>query len=91
MILRADRFSRGGDQAPMQEAGYPAVRLTEADENYTRQHQDVRVEGGVSYGDVLERRRLHLSRERSPASTSSPSPPWHQPRRRRPTSRSPAP
>jgi acetylornithine deacetylase/succinyl-diaminopimelate desuccinylase-like protein len=53
MILRADRFSRGGDQLPMQEAGYPAVRLTEADENYTRQHQDVRVEGGVNYGDVL--------------------------------------
>ena len=53
MILRADRFSRGGDQAPMQEAGYPAVRLTEADENYTRQHQDVRIEGGVSYGDVI--------------------------------------
>ena len=53
MILRADRFSRGGDQLPMQEAGYPAVRLTEADENYTRQHQDVRTEGGVSYGDVI--------------------------------------
>ncbi len=53
MILRADRFSRGGDQLPMQEAGYPAIRLTEADENYTRQHQDARVEGGVNYGDVL--------------------------------------
>ena len=37
----------------MQEAGYPAVRLTEADENYTRQHQDVRTESGVAYGDVL--------------------------------------
>ncbi len=53
-ILRADRFGRGGDQGPMQEAGYPAVRVTEADENYTRQHQDVRVEGGVRYGDVVE-------------------------------------
>ena len=53
-ILRADRFGRGGDQAPMQEAGYPAVRVTEADENYTRQHQDIRTDGGVSYGDVLE-------------------------------------
>jgi hypothetical protein len=52
-IMRADRFSRGGDQAPMQEAGYPAVRITEADENYTRQHQDVRDEGGVHYGDVI--------------------------------------
>jgi hypothetical protein len=53
MILRADRFGRGGDQLPMQAAGYPAVRLTEADENYTRQHQDVRVENGVAYGDVI--------------------------------------
>ncbi len=52
-ILRADRFGRGGDQGPMQDAGYPAVRVTEADENYTRQHQDVRLEGGVAYGDVI--------------------------------------
>jgi len=54
MILRSDRFGRGGDQLPMQEAGFPAVRLTEADENYTRQHQDVLTEGGVAYGDVIE-------------------------------------
>jgi acetylornithine deacetylase/succinyl-diaminopimelate desuccinylase-like protein len=53
-IMRPDRFSRGGDQGPMQEAGYPAVRVTEADENYTRQHQDVRTEGGVHYGDVID-------------------------------------
>jgi hypothetical protein len=53
-ILRADRFGRGGDQAPMQEAGYPAVRVTEADENYTRQHQDLRIEDGLRYGDVLD-------------------------------------
>jgi Zn-dependent M28 family amino/carboxypeptidase len=54
MIYRADRFSRGGDQAPMQEAGYPAVRVTEATENYNRQHQDLRTENGIAYGDVLE-------------------------------------
>ncbi len=53
MILRHDRFGRGGDQLPMQQAGYPAVRITEADENYTRQHQDVRTENGVAYGDVI--------------------------------------
>ncbi len=53
LIYRADRFGRGGDQLPMQEAGYPAVRVTEADENYTRQHQDIRNEGGVAYGDVV--------------------------------------
>ncbi|MDE2356206.1 MAG: M28 family metallopeptidase [Alphaproteobacteria bacterium] len=51
-IFRADRFGRGGDQAPMQAAGFPAVRVTEADENYTRQHQDVRTENGIAYGDV---------------------------------------
>ncbi|HLZ83201.1 MAG TPA: M20/M25/M40 family metallo-hydrolase [Caulobacteraceae bacterium] len=53
MILRQDRFGRGGDQLPMQQAGYPAVRITEADENYTRQHQDVRTENGIAYGDVI--------------------------------------
>lgn len=54
MIYRADRFSRGGDQRPMQEAGYPAVRVTEATENYNRQHQDLRTENGIRYGDVLD-------------------------------------
>jgi hypothetical protein len=52
-IWRADRFHRGGDQGPMQAAGYPAVRVTEADENYTRQHQDLRTENGIAYGDVI--------------------------------------
>lgn len=52
MIYRTDRFGRGGDQVPVLEAGYPAVRVTEAAENYDRQHQDVRSEGGVAYGDV---------------------------------------
>jgi len=53
MIYRTDRFSRGGDQVPMLEAGFPAVRVTEAAENYDRQHQDVRTENGVAYGDVI--------------------------------------
>ena len=53
MVYRTDRFSRGGDQVRMLEAGYPAVRVTEAVENYTRQHQDLRTEGGVAYGDVI--------------------------------------
>jgi Zn-dependent M28 family amino/carboxypeptidase len=53
MIARSDRFSRGGDQLPMQDAGFTAVRVTEADENYDRQHQDVRVDKGRAYGDVL--------------------------------------
>ncbi|MEO8115000.1 MAG: M20/M25/M40 family metallo-hydrolase, partial [Phenylobacterium sp.] len=54
MVYRTDRFGRGGDQVRMLEAGYPAVRVTEAVENYNRQHQDLRTEGGVRYGDVVD-------------------------------------
>jgi len=54
MVYRTDRYSRGGDQVPMLAAGYPAVRFTEAIENYTREHEDVRTENGVRYGDVLD-------------------------------------
>ena len=54
MIYRTDRFARGGDQVEMLKAGFPAVRVTEANENYTRQHQDLRTEGGVRHGDVIE-------------------------------------
>ncbi len=53
-VRRSDRFGRGGDQMPFMEAGYPAVRITEATENYDRQHQDVRVENGRKYGDVID-------------------------------------
>jgi len=53
MVYRTDRFSRGGDQVRMLEAGFPAVRVTEAAENYIRQHQDLRTENGVAYGDVI--------------------------------------
>ena len=54
MVYRTDRYGRGGDQVRMLEAGYPAVRVTEAVENYIRQHQDLRTEKGVRYGDVIE-------------------------------------
>jgi Zn-dependent M28 family amino/carboxypeptidase len=54
MVYRTDRYGRGGDQVRMLEAGYPAVRVTEAVENYNRQHQDVRVENGIHYGDVID-------------------------------------
>ena len=53
-VWRADRMGRGGDQLPFQEAGYPAVRFTVAVENYDHQHQDLRVENGVTYGDKAE-------------------------------------
>lgn len=53
-VRRPDRFQRGGDQIPFLEAGYPAVRFTEATENYNRQHQTVRIENGRRYGDTIE-------------------------------------
>jgi len=54
MIYRNDRFLRGGDHTPYVENGYTAVRITEMNENFNRQHQDVRTEKGVAYGDLEE-------------------------------------
>jgi len=53
MVYRTDRFGRGGDQTEFLNAGFPAVRITEAAENYDRQHQDLRTENGKGYGDVI--------------------------------------
>ncbi len=54
MVYRLDRFGRGGHHRPFNEAGFPAVRIMETNENYTQQHQDLRVEDGIEYGDTLE-------------------------------------
>jgi hypothetical protein len=54
LINRPDRFLRGGDQTPFQQQGFTAVRVTEMNENYNHQHQDIRVENGVQYGDLEE-------------------------------------
>lgn len=54
LIWRRDRFLRGGDQIPFLEQGYSAVRFTEPNENFAHQHQDVRVENGVQFGDLIE-------------------------------------
>jgi hypothetical protein len=54
MIYRNDRFLRGGDHTPFVQRGFAAVRITEMNENYNHQHQDVRVENGVRYGDLVE-------------------------------------
>jgi len=54
LIYRRDRYLRGGDHIPFLERGYPAVRFTEPNENYNHQHQNVRVENGVQYGDLPE-------------------------------------
>ena len=54
IIYRLDRYGRGGDHTPFFLAGHPAIRITEPNEDFTRQHQDVRVEGGIRYGDLPE-------------------------------------
>jgi hypothetical protein len=54
LVYRADRFLRGGDQTPFQQKGYAAVRITEMNENYEHQHQDLRTEKTVVYGDLPE-------------------------------------
>ena len=54
MVYRNDRFLRGGDHSPFVEKGFRAVRITEMNENYDHQHQDVRTENGIRYGDLIE-------------------------------------
>ena len=54
MIYRLDRFGRGGHHRPFNDQGFAAVRIMETHENYTRQHQDIRTENGIAYGDVVE-------------------------------------
>jgi hypothetical protein len=54
MIFRRDRYGRGGDHNSFTQRGYPAVRFTEPNEDFARQHQRVREEDGVKYGDVIE-------------------------------------
>ncbi|MCB0610681.1 MAG: M28 family metallopeptidase [Lewinella sp.] len=54
MIYRLDRFGRGGHHRPFNDAGFAGVRIMEINENYNRQHQDLRTENGVEYGDVIE-------------------------------------
>ena len=54
LIYRLDRFGRGGHHRPFNEAGFAGVRIMEAHENYTQQHQNIRTENGIEYGDVIE-------------------------------------
>jgi Zn-dependent M28 family amino/carboxypeptidase len=53
LVYRLDRFGRGGDHSAFNALGYPAVRFTENAEDYRHQHQDLRTEGGVEYGDTI--------------------------------------
>jgi Zn-dependent M28 family amino/carboxypeptidase len=54
MIYRLDRFGRGGHHRPFNDEGFAGIRLMETHENYNRQHQDIRTENGIEYGDVIE-------------------------------------
>jgi Zn-dependent M28 family amino/carboxypeptidase len=54
MIYRLDRFGRGGHHRPFNDQGFAGVRIMEAHENYNRQHQDIRTEDGIAYGDVVD-------------------------------------
>lgn len=54
MIYRLDRFGRGGHHKPFNDEGFPGVRIMETHENYYRQHEDIRIENGIKYGDVIE-------------------------------------
>ena len=54
IIYRLDRFGRGGHHKPFNDEGFTGVRIMETHENYNRQHQDIRVENGIKYGDVIK-------------------------------------
>jgi hypothetical protein len=54
MIYRLDRFGRGGHHRPFNDLGFAGIRIMEAHENYTQQHQNIREEDGIKYGDVIE-------------------------------------
>jgi len=54
MIYRLDRFGRGGHHRPFNDAGFTGIRIMEMHENYTQQHQDIRTENGIEYGDRLK-------------------------------------
>lgn len=54
LIYRLDRFGRGGHHRPFNDVGFPGIRIMEAHENYTQQHQDIRMEDGIEYGDKLK-------------------------------------
>ena len=54
MIYRLDRFGRGGHHRPFNDEGFAGIRIMETHENYNRQHQDLRTQDGINYGDVIE-------------------------------------
>jgi hypothetical protein len=63
MVYRRDRYLRGGDHIPFLERGFAAVRFTEPNEEYRHQHQNVRSENGVQYGDLPQFDDFHYIAE----------------------------
>ena len=53
LVYRLDRFGRGGHHRPFNDLGFAGVRIMESNENYNRQHQDIRTENNIDYGDVI--------------------------------------
>ena len=53
LVYRLDRFGRGGHHRPFNDLGFAGVRIMESNENYNRQHQDIRIENNIRYGDVI--------------------------------------
>ena len=54
MVYRLDRYRRGGHHRPFNDVGIPGIRIMETHEHYDRQHQDLRTENGITYGDTLD-------------------------------------
>lgn len=71
MIYRNDRFLRGGDHTAWVDNGFAAVRITEMNENYTKQHQDVRNEKGIAYGDLVENMDFEYLRKNTAVNLST--------------------
>ncbi len=63
LIYRLDRFGRGGHHRPFNDAGFAGIRIMEAHENYTQQHQDIRMEDGIEYGDKLKFVNFHYAKK----------------------------
>jgi len=63
IIYRLDRFGRGGHHRPFNDEGFAAVRIMEAHEDYTEQHQDIRMEDGIDYGDVIDEVHFDFARK----------------------------
>lgn len=71
LIYRSDRFLRGGDQTPFMRNGFTAVRMSEMNENFLHQHENVRVENGIQYGDLPEFMDFEYLRKVSAVNLSS--------------------